>query len=414
MKNIPILIITVFFSFHYSNLVAENSRPKTASEKLQACTTETREFQRLLCIDTTLAALKTTTSHHTMPTDLNRYLSCGQQQNICDRLNCFDTLILEIKKPLSIKPVEEKRKIGEKCQPLAQTNPKLLELTANAMNASGIETPTLFDEPDSPPSFIMNSWQLEEQSTRGPFVITPYKPNYIMPFSYSDKTNDKNFALLTGDQADNLELKYQISFKAKIWPRLLNSRGDLWIAYSQMSYWQAYNADASSAFRETNYEPELLYSWKTNTSLFGLNSRLLTFSLNHQSNGQSVLLSRSWNRAIMTAYFDAGQNFALVARVWRRFDEAAEEDDNPDMDKYIGRYETSAYLKRGRNNYSLMLRNSLSNHRRGSFQLNWSHAWPAIPMKPYIQYFYGYGDSLIDHDFKESRLSMGFLLTDWF
>lgn len=274
-------------------------------------------------------------------------------------------------------------------------------------------TPVATEEPASP---LAQRWQLVAQTDRGPFVITPYRPTYILPLSYVGRRNTEPFEATFGEDEpyDAVEMKFQLSFMSKLWPELLHPRGDLWFAYTQQSFWQAYNGDASAPFRETNYEPELIYSWKTNFRTLGLNSRLLNISLDHQSNGRDDPVSRSWNRVVASALFDHGDDFALGLKGWWRLPEDESEDDNPDIEDYVGRAELWTFWTAGRNHYAVMLRNNLDlDEPRGAIQLDWSIPLGHSPVRGYVQYFYGYGDGLIDYDFIANRLSIGFLLTDW-
>ena len=73
----------------------------------------------------------------------------------------------------------------------------------------------------------------------------------------------------------------------KLWQDILGTNMDLWAAYTQLSLWQFYNTEFSSPFRETNYEPEILLNYRTDTDIFGLmRSRFIQVGLNHQSNGR--------------------------------------------------------------------------------------------------------------------------------
>ena len=269
------------------------------------------------------------------------------------------------------------------------------------------------EEPLSP---LAKRWQLVAQTDRGPFVITPYRPTYILPVSYAGRRNETPFNETFGEDKpyEPVEAKFQLSFMSKLWPELLDPRGDLWFAYTQLSFWQVYNGAASAPFRETDYEPELIYSWKTNFKTLGLNSRLLSLSLDHQSNGRADPVSRSWNRVVASALFDHGDDFALGLKAWWRLPESASSDDNPNIENYVGRAELWTFWTAGRNHYAVMLRNNLDpGEPRGALQLDWSIPLGHSPVRGYVQYFYGYGDGLIDYDFIANRLSVGFLLTDW-
>ena len=90
----------------------------------------------------------------------------------------------------------------------------------------------------------------------------------------------------------------------KLWEDILGTNMDLWAAYTQLSFWQVYNTEFSSPFRETNYEPEILLNYRTDTDLWGLRSRFIQVGLNHQSNGRGRPLSRSWNRFMANFGFE--------------------------------------------------------------------------------------------------------------
>ncbi len=263
-------------------------------------------------------------------------------------------------------------------------------------------------------SALERRWELEQDATpRRRFFIAPHKPNYILPVTYATSINTRVYEGPDRELAeDKVEAKFQISFKAKLWDGLFGDVGDLWFAYTQLAFWQVYNNDFSAPFRETNYEPELILGFATDYNLLGLRGRYLSFGFNHQSNGRSDPLSRSWNRLTFGALFERN-DFALLARAWYRLPEDAEDDNNPDIEDYMGNGELWGFYKRERQTFALMLRNNFDfDDNRSAVELDWS--FPLFgPVKGYLQYFYGYGESLIDYNQKHHRLGLGLLLTDW-
>ena len=65
--------------------------------------------------------------------------------------------------------------------------------------------------------------------------------------------------------------------------------------------------------------------------------------------------------------------------------------------------------------FSMMLRNWLeSGFDYGAAELSWSFPVFDYPfLKGYLQYFYGYGESLIDYNHKVNRIGLGISVTDW-
>ena len=205
---------------------------------------------------------------------------------------------------------------------------------------------------------------------------------------------------------------FQISVKFKLWQDVLGTDTDLWFGYTQRSFWQLYNTDESSPFRETNYEPELMLNYRTDFDILGVKCRMITVGFNHQSNGRSEPLSRSWNRIVGSLGFEK-DNFTLILKTWYRVPESSEEDDNPDTDDYFGHGEIYGYYFWNKHRFGMMFRNNLQvSDNRGALQLEWS--LPLIErVSLYAQYFTGYGESLLDYDHSVNRISVGLILVDW-
>ncbi|RRQ22063.1 phospholipase A [Thiohalobacter thiocyanaticus] len=259
---------------------------------------------------------------------------------------------------------------------------------------------------------------LERATAENPFVITPHRPNYLLPATYNFSPNSDPFDVSEGE-LQKWEFKFQLSFKFPLVRGLFNDRSSIFLAYTNQSYWQAYNREFSSAFRETNHEPELFLTYLPDYSLFGIDARLLQVGLSHQSNGRGGVLSRSWNRLYADLVFERG-NFAFSLKPWYRIPEPKKKsptdatgDDNPDIEDFMGYGELRLAYKLDGHSLSLMLRSNLSrSDPRGAVELGWSFPLTRR-VKGYAQYFDGYGESLIDYDAHIRRIGIGIALTDW-
>ena len=258
----------------------------------------------------------------------------------------------------------------------------------------------------------------DEEHVLQPFTLMAHKPNYLLFASYNSSSYDPNpFKRQFEDSTyrlDDIEAKFQLSVKFPLLVNLIDNTFDLYVAYTNRSFWQVYNTDQSSPFRETNHEPEAWVQFHPKWEFLGFTNAWNSFGVVHQSNGQGGNLSRSWNRVYAWLTLERG-NLAISFKPWYRIPEESEDDDNPDITDYLGHYEFSASYKLGENVFSVMSRNNLeSGFKRGAVELSWSFplgSWRYV--KGYAQYFTGYGESLIDYNQYVNTIGIGISLTDW-
>lgn len=261
----------------------------------------------------------------------------------------------------------------------------------------------------------------ERADAFNPYVLTAHKHNFILPVSYSTGINeqiyrDNDVALREGLQP--AEVKFQISLKSQLNETDLFIRDDaLSLGITLKAWWQLYSSDLSSPFRETNYQPEIFYLMPLLWGPFD-GSTAVVLGLLHESNGQVQGLSRSWNRLYATLIYERG---ALVAAVqpWYRIPEKAkkepgapEGDDNPDILDYMGHGEASVSWRHSEHEYKVMLRGNHSTG-KGAITVGWTFPFFAR-FRGFVQYFSGYGDSLIDYDHYQQRIGLGVALTSLF
>ena len=268
-------------------------------------------------------------------------------------------------------------------------------------------------------SLLDSRWELAKDSKLGVFQLRAYKPMYLLPAFWTSQVNETpsspNPDNTVTEQQDlqDIEAKFQLSFKTKFAENLFGDNGDVWGAYTQSSRWQVYNGDESRPFRETNYEPEVMLVFRNNYSIAGWKGRMAGIALNHQSNGRSDPLSRSWNRVIATIGLDR-DNWALVLRPWYRVPDG-NDDDNPDIEDYIGRGDAMLTYARNGHVLTVLGRHSLrgGDDSHGAVQVD--YGFPINrSFRAHVQLFHGYGESLIDYNHKATYIGLGISLLDWY
>ncbi|WP_229217269.1 phospholipase A [Massilia forsythiae] len=255
---------------------------------------------------------------------------------------------------------------------------------------------------------LADHWELDQAHKRGIFNVRPHRNNYVMVTRTAHPNSEpyRPFHDIT-DLATDLshsEIAFQLGFKVKLVEDAFNKPVSLWFGYTQNSFWQAGNHKASSPFRETNYQPELMAVAPLDFNVLGFHASFINLGVVHQSNGQASTLSRSWNRVYAQLGLERG-GWTVMGRVWKRVNESAPDDDNRDIVDYMGRGDLNVTYRDNGHEYSALVRRNFSTE-RGAVQLSW--AFPiAGHVKGYAQYFTGYGQSLIDYNYYQNSLGLG-------
>lgn len=262
-------------------------------------------------------------------------------------------------------------------------------------------------------SMIDTMWAYGPNASR--YDISLYRSNYILVGRYTDNANVEPFKPLFAAAGkdptyENVEAKFQVSFKGRVWTTE-DTRYGLWFAYTQQSNWQVYSGDTSRPFRDTNYMPEIFGTMRTDVQLpWGLRLGVVKFGFNHQSNGRSDILSRSWNRLIAETSLES-ENLLITARAWHRLSEDAKEDDNPEITKYLGHAEIGALYRWRGHSFTGTVRGNIGSG-KGFGQVGWTTPKVLGPLRIYVQATTGYGESLIDYNWNQNTIGIGVSLND--
>jgi len=325
------------------------------------------------------------------------------------RLSCFDS-------------INTPKELLEEAANTPSNSPE----KAHSIDIALATSPSIAIEKSSPRlSYLERKWRLTSQGDWNISDFETYKSNYLLV----TKTNNTNDVPQSPSQFNNVDrnlndkdLKFQISLKTEVMnnipllrdlPYVTSSR--IWAAYSQQSNWQVFDSKASRPLRENNYEPEIMLSLGIDNQVNGEKKhyipRMLNLGLVHQSNGRSNPTSRSWNRLYLESGWELTDNVSLMVRPWWRIPES--EDDNPDIEKYLGygdmaiRWEDDAR----KNAATLTLRNNLRSDNKGYAQLDLQRQVLNNPyLKLHLMASTGYGASLLDYNYDQTIFGVGISL----
>lgn len=388
----------------------------------------------------TKTATKTLIKTTVIPVDQQTLLTCSKITDNIARLACFDKISVgkiepEAKAPLDIaKTLEVSLKEGKAVPVLAvdQTatvttttatitkneQKKLDDLVPNASDKKILKQVgvTATDVEKYTPLSVL--YDLDKNDPKGILTIRPHLPMYVMPLWYNATPNydirspTRQAEPFTKDSLQHLDSKLQISMKTKLAQDVFDTNADVWLGYTQQSYWQVYNGKYSRPFRSSDYQPEIFLTQPIKGNLPGNGSlRLLGAGLVHESNGQSDPLSRSWNRIYAMAGTEWGK-LTVIPRLWLIANENSKDSDNPDIGDYMGYGDVRwLYPLNDQSTVGGVMRYNPSSN-KGAIQVD--YAYPLTGgMKAILQVFHGYGENIQDYNHKSTNVGIGIMFNDF-
>ncbi len=231
------------------------------------------------------------------------------------------------------------------------------------------------------------------------YGLSLHKEMYMMPLTYSNEY----YGVKT-------EAVFQLSAKHQIF------KSSFYFGYTQISFWQAYDQNGSAPFRETNYNPEIFYRTKRfpfHSGRFGGD-----IGFEHESNGQTPPVSRSWNLLYASPYYYQS-NFLVYLKIRYRLPEDEKEfegsalgDDNPDITDFLGYNDIHLFYRfLGHHLLRFTARGNMNNG-RGFVSLNYSFLIPTGKVS-YLNFriSHGHGESLVDYSRPLTRIGVGLMFT---
>jgi len=246
----------------------------------------------------------------------------------------------------------------------------------------------------------------------------PYEPMYFI--AGFDEPNAKF----------QFSLRYRIFNEDGLVAQKLPVLANVHFAYTQTSLWD-WEAE-SAPFKDSSYRPELHYAWRDlfKTARDGRAFRLdLEGGIQHESNGRDGLDSRSLNIAYARPRVTFGRpgdfQVSLAVRAWAYLGEAQGRHDalNNPLGEGLKHYRGYVdFLATAGCDDGLMLSAYTrvgDSFQRANLTLDATYPLSEIPIPGFqrlfagylhVQYFTGWGESLIDYDLRSDTVRFGFSL----
>ncbi|WP_299809344.1 phospholipase A [uncultured Shewanella sp.] len=238
------------------------------------------------------------------------------------------------------------------------------------------------------------------------YTLTVFDNNFILPVYQTQSANQAYYAPQNpnNDEISETNVQFQFSLKYGIANNLFTDNDGFYIAYSQISNWQAY--DDSAYFRDSQYQPQVFWFWQHGDAADTWKSTSLGFE--HQSNGKGGIYERSWNRVYLE-FSLAYQDIEISVKPWLRADFSGT-DYNPDIEDYMGYGTLKGDWYFGEHQLSLTLRNLVeSGFSKGYEELSWR--FPIYKgLRGYLKLQSGYGMTISDYNHFDNAVGIGIAL----
>ena len=223
-----------------------------------------------------------------------------------------------------------------------------------------------------------------------------YKDNYFtLGTALGSKPDDKNS-----------DVKFRISFRQRLTNSVLPFNTYLYLFYTQNTFWNVF--ESSLPMHDVNYNPGI--GWAKMLIKDGRVVGNATLLAEHESNGRDGDDSRSWNKFGIAANYFINSTVMLHCKVFVSF---IDSDNNGDLLDYTGFVHFGIEKKPANNRWVFNLRFVKRNG--WNFNFNTCAEFGIRFNKDanqflFVQYYNGYGESLLDYNQYRSRIRIGLLI----
>ena len=132
----------------------------------------------------------------------------------------------------------------------------------------------------------------------------------------------------------------------------------------------------------------------------------------HQSNGFGDSMERSWNRIYIEA-ISSTDNLMISIKPWLVVHDRGFRNHNPNMANFLGYGQVLVAYKFYNQVFTIAAHNLIEGGgRHATFEGTWSLPITAY-LNVYLQFFSGYGQSLIEYDHRTTSGGIGIALSNW-
>lgn len=236
---------------------------------------------------------------------------------------------------------------------------------------------------------------LREEFDNGPY-FTLYRDNYFVVGT--DPVHKPT--------ANNSDVRFQVSIAQRLTKSTLPGGTYLFLAYTQQVAWDVFKN--SMPMHDFTFNPGI----GIGKPLFARGRFLgkATLMLEHMSNGRDSIQSRSWNRVALGASIMIDEQIVVDGKFWVPI---VDGENNKDIIKYVGLFQGGVTF------YSRNHRLGGSVHivKRGNWKLDFNttvdlfwRPWKAANQYFFLQWYNGYGETLLDYNKFHNRVRVGIVI----
>lgn len=236
---------------------------------------------------------------------------------------------------------------------------------------------------------------LRQEFDKGPY-FTLYRDNY---FAVGTDPIHK-------PTANNSDVRFQISIAQRLTKSTLPGHTYLFLCFTQGVAWDVFKN--SMPMRDFTFNPGigLVKPLFSRDRFIGK----ATLMIEHMSNGRDSIWSRSWNRIALGATIMISENLTIDGKAWIPI---VDGENNRDILKYVGIFQGGISVmsnnRRWGGSLHFVKRATWDFSYNTELQFYW-RPWKAANEFLFLQWYNGYGETLIDYNRFVNRVRVGLLI----